>query len=526
MTLPEWKGLWDWTMRQADGTKPSDFSAEKLDPSKMKWLDNVLKEFMVNFSERMSEIKEKLDNTDQSEISSKEIEEREIMMDELLDIICSIDYARDLHRIGGLPTLLLILRGPHVSLSWRAAEIIATCAQNNPPVQKWFLEANALSPLLDVLRRATEIQTFLNRNSNPAVSENVESNVSDVSNSEPHFKNPELPHPDLSAKVLLAVSALVRGHPDGLAALVASGGIELLGSTAAAWIYRGLVSTRSGRVAWPATANSSSMEPTNPLPKGGDQGCQTPRRCLAVARRALTTLQYVLDSAFGDGLLSPSLSLAPSVLSAITHIAFITPALSAATAATVSQKEEEEEEEDLIKDIREAALCLLAALLKSPEFHSGSKAAVEASIGSLVALQRFFDGLSKEAKEARREEVEALGEIRAALRAAPPIRNRGVPTAAAVMIEERRKLILQQQLQQQQRQQNKGGVPIGVKIVSGEGEGVKVRVLEPEAEAKASVPTPMEVEEEGEERGGEQGKQQEEEMSKKQVLLIAAPPPS
>ena len=43
----------------------------------------------------------------------------------------------DLHKIGGLAPLLGLLRCRHPSLRWRAAEVIATCCANNPPVQVW-----------------------------------------------------------------------------------------------------------------------------------------------------------------------------------------------------------------------------------------------------------------------------------------------------------------------------------------------------------------------------------------------------
>jgi hypothetical protein len=42
----------------------------------------------------------------------------------------------DLHKIGGLHTLLELLGSQHPSLRWRAAEVVATCVQNNPPVQE------------------------------------------------------------------------------------------------------------------------------------------------------------------------------------------------------------------------------------------------------------------------------------------------------------------------------------------------------------------------------------------------------
>jgi hsp70-interacting protein len=59
--------------------------------------------------------------------------------------------AADLHKIGGLPTLLSLMSSPHPSLRWRAAEIAATCMANNPPVQRWFMDGGALVPLLALL---------------------------------------------------------------------------------------------------------------------------------------------------------------------------------------------------------------------------------------------------------------------------------------------------------------------------------------------------------------------------------------
>lgn len=49
---------------------------------------------------------------------------------------CPTRPAADLHTIGGLSTLLELLESEHSSLRWRAAEVVATCVQNNPPVQK------------------------------------------------------------------------------------------------------------------------------------------------------------------------------------------------------------------------------------------------------------------------------------------------------------------------------------------------------------------------------------------------------
>ena len=35
--LGQWRGLFDWSMSYADGTKPTDFSSVEANPEKIKW---------------------------------------------------------------------------------------------------------------------------------------------------------------------------------------------------------------------------------------------------------------------------------------------------------------------------------------------------------------------------------------------------------------------------------------------------------------------------------------------------------
>ena len=73
------------------------------------------------------------------------------LLDELVELVENIDTARDLALIGGLPTLLSLLAAREPALRSRAAEVLGTAAQSNPPVQDWFLEGGVLEAVLGML---------------------------------------------------------------------------------------------------------------------------------------------------------------------------------------------------------------------------------------------------------------------------------------------------------------------------------------------------------------------------------------
>jgi hypothetical protein len=41
-SMPQWKGLFDWSMRYQDGTRPTDMASATADPEKMKWCAAVI----------------------------------------------------------------------------------------------------------------------------------------------------------------------------------------------------------------------------------------------------------------------------------------------------------------------------------------------------------------------------------------------------------------------------------------------------------------------------------------------------
>lgn len=105
------------------------------------------------------------------------VQAKEQLLDELMELVENIDMAKDLSSTGGLPTLVDLMHGPHASLRWRAAEVFATCVQNNPDLQASFLHSGAPEAIWQLLDDQA---------------------------------------PQCQVKGLLAVSCLVRGHAPAL----------------------------------------------------------------------------------------------------------------------------------------------------------------------------------------------------------------------------------------------------------------------------------------------------------------------
>eukprot|EP00889_Picochlorum_renovo_P003594 jgi/Picre1/30624/NNA_005985.t1 len=101
--MPFWKGLFEWSMKYQEAGS-SYQQGQALSEADKEWLEDALKNAMVDLGKRMVDIKEALDG---EECSS--IQEKETMLDELQDLVESIDQAKDLSTIGGLSTLLNVM---------------------------------------------------------------------------------------------------------------------------------------------------------------------------------------------------------------------------------------------------------------------------------------------------------------------------------------------------------------------------------------------------------------------------------
>ncbi|CAJ1076876.1 hsp70-binding protein 1 [Xyrichtys novacula] len=118
-------------------------------------------------------------------------DERESAFEILSELCENLDNAKDLMTLGGLDLCLSkYLCHAQSGLRWRAAELIASCAQNMPQVQIHLLSIGALPKLLQLID-------------------------SD-------------PHPTVRVKALYAVSCLVREQDAGLQEFLSHDGFSVL----------------------------------------------------------------------------------------------------------------------------------------------------------------------------------------------------------------------------------------------------------------------------------------------------------
>lgn len=75
--------------------------------------------------------------------------QHETALERISDFVDNIDVANDFYKIGGFSIFGPCLNSPHSSIRWRAADVIAVLAQNNPFCQERFLETGLFPILLN-----------------------------------------------------------------------------------------------------------------------------------------------------------------------------------------------------------------------------------------------------------------------------------------------------------------------------------------------------------------------------------------
>lgn len=182
----------------ADGPAP----VEPMSEERKTWLRDALADVCKGQMDEVEQMKQclailrKEESSEQEREGEEEREEddedqRESAFEMLSELCENLDNARDLLTLGGLDLCVSrYLCHIQSGLRWRAAELIASCAQNMPQVQVHMLNIRVLPNLLQ------------------------------LTDSDPH--------PTVRVKALYAVSCLVREQDAGLQAFLSHDGFSVL----------------------------------------------------------------------------------------------------------------------------------------------------------------------------------------------------------------------------------------------------------------------------------------------------------
>ncbi|CAL1589061.1 unnamed protein product [Knipowitschia caucasica] len=172
-------------------------SVEPMSEERKVWLGEALADICKGQMDEVEHMKRCLEVLRGEEPSGQEREDedeedvRETAFETLTELCDNLDNARDLMTLGGLQLCVSrYLCHEQGALRWRAAELIASCAQNMPQVQIHLLDIGTLPKLLEMV---------------------------DCD-----------PHPTARVKALYAVSCLVREQDAGLEEFLSRDGFSVL----------------------------------------------------------------------------------------------------------------------------------------------------------------------------------------------------------------------------------------------------------------------------------------------------------
>jgi len=167
VATPQWLGLLKWSLAYVDGTRSSS-EIEPLSAEDKAFLEKVMTDGIIDPGKRMKELllqlTESLQRLCSCDVTKQEDEDEEPemsiinLMVELQDIVEQIDYANDFVKINGLPFLCGCTcdNGISVTIRKQCLRILATLAQNNPPVQQAMLDYGALEKLCNLYAQIME----------------------------------------------------------------------------------------------------------------------------------------------------------------------------------------------------------------------------------------------------------------------------------------------------------------------------------------------------------------------------------
>ncbi|KAL7645234.1 UNVERIFIED_CONTAM: hypothetical protein RMT77_003620 [Armadillidium vulgare] len=131
-----------------DTTQPS--SATELSQERREFLEKVLAGFQGDVAKCMANLLKKLTDPSVFDVNS-DVSEQEEALEQLGEYVEDINYAIDLFKMNGFPTIVNVLDSPHYSLQKGAAQVIGDICQNNEVGQQNMLPLNVMQKLLNII---------------------------------------------------------------------------------------------------------------------------------------------------------------------------------------------------------------------------------------------------------------------------------------------------------------------------------------------------------------------------------------
>lgn len=170
-----------------DNTHPTEIT--EMDAERRAFLEEALTGMTVNVVKKMAEAV-KILYSEAVTIADENVTEQEDAIELLSEYVEDLNYAMDLHKVGGFPALLRCLNSPHSSLRIGSANLIGEVCQNNLYCQENMLSLNPLQTLLQIVDSDDDTQARI--------------------------------------KALFALSCLVRGYPAGESQFLELDGLSYL----------------------------------------------------------------------------------------------------------------------------------------------------------------------------------------------------------------------------------------------------------------------------------------------------------
>ena len=169
--------------------------AAEMSAERREWLKNAIEE-MSDYEDVIDIVAKRLQGLEEDGVTPLKMSEQELVaaqertLEEMLNVIDNIDFAKDFGQIGGADALISLLSSPHAGLRWRSAEVVATVVQNNPACQDMMLERNVLDTLMTMVESDDDLTT--------------------------------------RTKAFLGIASQIRGHLPSLEMFLQKGGVDII----------------------------------------------------------------------------------------------------------------------------------------------------------------------------------------------------------------------------------------------------------------------------------------------------------